>query len=233
VTPYESWQYYDPNIVVKEQNMNYAANKTKKVAWFVSNCGAKNGRLQYAQELAKYISVDIYGACGNLKCSRSNAQCFQMLDTDYKFYLAFENSNCQDYITEKFFVNGLGHNVIPIVMGARPEDYANVAPHNSYIHVDQFKGPEELAEYLHELDKDDVKYNQYFQWKGTGEFINTRFFCRVCAMLHYSKMREEEYRHYTDINGWWRGDGICSDAGWRLQKQIDQEKKEEEHLKNS
>lgn len=53
--------------------------------------------------------------------------------------------------------------MIPIVMGARPEDYANVAPYNSYIHVDQFKGPEELAEYLHELDKDDVKYNQYFQ----------------------------------------------------------------------
>ena len=30
-----------------------------------------------------------------------------MLDTHYKFYLAFENSNCQDYISEKFFVNGL------------------------------------------------------------------------------------------------------------------------------
>ena len=59
MTPYESWQYYDPNIVVKEQNMNYAANKTKKVAWFVSNCGAKNGRLQYAQELAKYIRENI------------------------------------------------------------------------------------------------------------------------------------------------------------------------------
>ena len=86
-----------------------------------------------------------------------------MLQTEYKFYLAFENSNCKDYITEKFFVNGLGNNILPIVMGARPEEYAKVAPHNSYIHVDQFKGPKELAEYLHELDTDDEKYNQYFR----------------------------------------------------------------------
>ena len=27
----------------------------------------RNGRLQYAQELAKYIGVDIYGACGSLR----------------------------------------------------------------------------------------------------------------------------------------------------------------------
>ena len=58
VTPYESWQYYDPNVVTKGQNINYAEKKTKKVAWFVSNCGAKNGRLQYAQELAKFIRKD-------------------------------------------------------------------------------------------------------------------------------------------------------------------------------
>ena len=55
VTPYESWQYYDPSVVSKPQSVNYAGNKTKKVAWFVSNCGARNGRLQYAQELSKYI----------------------------------------------------------------------------------------------------------------------------------------------------------------------------------
>ena len=87
-------------------------------------------------------------------------------------------------------------------MGARPGDYQAVSPHNSFIHVDQFTGPRELAEYLLELDKDNEKYNHYFQvgraghnqavvliyllfqWKGTGEFINTRFFCRVCALLH-------------------------------------------------
>ena len=55
VTPYESWQYYDENVVQLPQDINFAANKTKKVAWFVSNCGARNGRLQYAQELSQYI----------------------------------------------------------------------------------------------------------------------------------------------------------------------------------
>lgn len=109
VAPYERWQYYDPRITQISQTFNYAANKTKKVAWFVSNCHARNQRMQYAKELSKYIQVDIYGACGTLRCSRSQAQtCFEMLDLDYKFYLAFENSNCRDYITEKFFVNGLG-----------------------------------------------------------------------------------------------------------------------------
>lgn len=69
-----------------------------------------------------FLKVDIYGACGNFKCSRSTSDlCFELLDNDYKFYLAFENSNCKDYITEKFFVNALYRNVLPIVMGARPE----------------------------------------------------------------------------------------------------------------
>ena len=43
------------------------------------------------------------------RCPRAQGnKCFNMLNTDYKFYLAFENSNCRDYITEKFFVTGLG-----------------------------------------------------------------------------------------------------------------------------
>ena len=68
----------------------------------------RNGRLQYAQELAQYIGVDRCGACGRLKCPRtSGGTCFDMLDPKFKFYLAFENTNCQDSITEKFFVNGL------------------------------------------------------------------------------------------------------------------------------
>jgi len=213
VTPYEKWVYYDQNVKAIEQNFNYAENKTKKVAWFVSNCGARNGRLQYARELSKYISVDIYGSCGNLSCPRTE-RCFKLLDTEYKFYLAFENSNCKDYITEKFFVNGLGHNVLPIVMGASEEEYNRVAPYNSFIHVNQFKGPEQLADYLHELDKDDDKYNEYFKWKGTGEFINTRFFCRVCALLHDYQTRPVQQSYIKNINSWWRGTGVCETRPW-------------------
>ena len=107
VAPYERW--VGDGRPRATPTRNYAANKTRQVAWFVSNCGARNGRLQYARELQKHISVDIFGACGTKRCPRSNQdKCFEMLDNDYKFYLAFENSNCKDYITEKFFVNGLG-----------------------------------------------------------------------------------------------------------------------------
>lgn len=224
VAPYEKWVYYDGGVRQRPQEVSYAANKTKQVAWFVSNCGARNNRLQYAKELAKYIGVDIFGACGTKRCPRSNsARCFEMLNKDYKFYLAFENSNCRDYITEKFFVNGLSHHILPIVMGAHPEDYARQAPEKSYIHVDDFESPKDLADYLHLLDQNDDLYNEYFRWKGTGEFINTYFMCRLCSMLH----DEGHHQHYEDINHWWRGAGTCINGSWRKYDRfkVDAEKK--------
>ena len=73
-------------------------------------------------------------------------------------------------------------------MGARKEDYEKRSPHKSFIHVDDFAGPADLAEYLKKVDKDDDLYNSYFKWKGTGEMINTKFFCRMCALLHDPKV---------------------------------------------
>ena len=67
-------------------------------------------------------------------------------------------------LNSAFFLH-FSHDVIPIVMGARPEDYADAAPHKSYIHVDDFDSPKELADYLHQLDQDDQLYNEYFKWK--------------------------------------------------------------------
>ena len=97
-------------------------------------------------------------------------------------------------------------------MGAPPEDYERMAPANSFLHVDRFTTPKHLADYLHYLDRNDKAYNSFFEWKGTGEFINTYFFCRVCAMLHAKR----KYKTYQNFKMWWEAEGTCSRKSWRL-----------------
>jgi len=96
------------NVDTSPETVDYSKGKVKQVAWFVNNCRATNNRLEYAHELAKYIEVDIYGYCGTLTCNKSISEiCHRLLDKYYRFYLAFENSNCKDYITEKLFHTAL------------------------------------------------------------------------------------------------------------------------------
>ncbi|KAF5288958.1 hypothetical protein FQA39_LY03837 [Lamprigera yunnana] len=210
VAPYAKWVYYDDQVKEKLQKENYAANKSMKVAWFVSNCNTKNNRLKYAQELSKYVPVDIYGSCGNLFCLKSDPKCFELLKT-YKFYLSFENSNCRDYITEKLYQNALRQDIVPIVMGAPKENYVKSVPRDSFIHVDDYESPKELANYLYTLHKNDNLYNKFFKWKGTGEFINTYFWCRLCTLLH----SPFPTKFYKDVNEWWGRPGICTYKEWK------------------
>lgn len=95
-------------------------------------------------------------------------------------------------------------------MGAHPDDYAKVAPYNSYIHVDDYSSPEELSDYLHQLDRNDSLYNSYFQWKGTGEFVDDRYYCRLCAMLHSDKQTQI----YDNFMDWWNRPGTCVWKSW-------------------
>lgn len=84
-----------------------------------------------------------------------------MLDNTYKFYLAFENSFCQDYVTEKLF-DILQRRIIPIVMGSA--NYSAIAPPHSYIDAVKYS-PRELAAYLKLLASNEQLYNEYFWWK--------------------------------------------------------------------
>ena len=68
-------------------------NKTKSIAWFVSDCRTPSNRENYVKILKKYIDVDIYGRCGHFQClPRNKPKCGQMIAEKYKFYLSFENS---------------------------------------------------------------------------------------------------------------------------------------------
>ena len=208
VAPYGAWRRHEAGLgEAGRTSLNIAEKKSGLVVMMVSNCNSNNNRLEYAHQLATHIQVDIYGRCGTKQCQKNSQECRDMLSRDYKFYLSFENSNCADYITEKFWQNALHNDILPIVMGPSIQDYEAVAPPKSFIHVDSFESPAHLAQYLHILDQDDDLYNEYFAWKQMGDFIETKFFCRVCSMLHYSRHFLQEVR---DVNTWWGGPGVCS-----------------------
>lgn len=96
-------------------------NKSTAVTWFVSNCHAKAKREEFALELRDALKefgqqLDIYGRCGNLECPRYSDQCYALIESEYYFYLAFENSFSDDYVTEKL-LNALEHFAVPVVYG--------------------------------------------------------------------------------------------------------------------
>jgi len=138
-------------------------SKKKLVAWFVTRCYTAFRREEYVRQLSQFIPVDIYGPCGNLTCNQQNKSlCLEMLRADYKFYLAFENSLCPDYVTEKLFQT-LMYDTVPVVLGG--VDYDRFAPPHSFIDVRQFESAKQLADYLLLLDRSDHLYARYFDWK--------------------------------------------------------------------
>ena len=80
----------------------------------VSYCRTHSQREDYVEELRNHIHVDVYGACGDLSCSSND--CMAQVERSHKFYLAFENSVCKDYVTEKFW-NALNSTMVPVVLG--------------------------------------------------------------------------------------------------------------------
>ncbi|XP_053304856.1 4-galactosyl-N-acetylglucosaminide 3-alpha-L-fucosyltransferase FUT6-like [Spea bombifrons] len=157
--------------------------KSMLVAWVVSNWNPQSQRVHFYEELKKYIQIDIYGrqhkplASGNMQENLSQ----------YKFYLAFENSQHRDYITEKLWRNALVSGTVPIVLGSSRENYEKFIPRDSFIHVDDFPSAKQLADYLLELDKDTQKYEQYFKWRSTwrpnGDEGWATHYCKACRAL--------------------------------------------------
>lgn len=181
------------------KHVDFTVNKTRKVqvAWIVSVCETQSHREVYVKELKKYIAVDIYGQCGKLRCGSNNLSTWSSDNCDenlfhdknsYKFYLAFENSLCEDYISEKLW-KVMKLNVVPIVMGA--VDYSTILPRDTYIDVRNYPSPRKLAQHLQRLAKNKKAYNGYLRRKdaltcfGSVPYMPKQ--CFLCKRLHEIK----------------------------------------------
>ena len=121
------------------------------------------------------VNADFYGDTKRDPCKHSNdsLNCWIQLVNQYKYLLAFENSLCDDYITEKFWqfyhANILFKaNIIPVVRGARRSQYEKAVQNTqSFIHADDFKSAKDLAEYLLHVGSDFNEYKNIFIGKSS------------------------------------------------------------------
>ena len=106
--------------------------------------------------MSKYIDIDIYGKCGKHICD-DNKDCKKQLSDSYKLCLAFENSLCKEYTTEKlFFLFQEDFNIISVVRGA--PDTFDIVPSNTYISTSDFNTPKSLALYLSKVASNETLY---------------------------------------------------------------------------
>jgi len=172
--------------------------KPKLVAWVVSNCYTHSNRESYVLELENYIPVDKYGSCGNLNCVGDTiADCYSYLSRTYKFYLAFENSVCVDYVTEKFY-DCLNYDMVPVVYGGA--NYSAISPPGSFIDTQDFQSPKALATYLTYLDKNPEEYAKYLSWKESYRILPSDGWCSLCTKLKY----DTGIKSYSNIWEWWK-----------------------------
>ena len=182
---------------------NYARGKTGLVFWAVGHCDTSSAREKYAAELKRHIQIDIIGSCVHNKCDKRNRTCMSGLFRSHKFYLAFENSLCSDYITEKTW-SRLTYPIIPIVLGGA--DYKAFLPPHSYIDVKDYSSPKKLAAHLYKLHKNDTLYNEYFAWKRDytcyAGIPNLSSICSICRFINENK---DKTNIIPDINEFWSG----------------------------
>nr|CAB3247572.1 alpha-(1,3)-fucosyltransferase 7-like [Phallusia mammillata] len=188
-------------------------NASSLGAWMVSNCHPTERR-QLIGALREHVTIDEYGVCSGRELCHE-AICQRQVLSRYKFYFALENSRCQDYITEKFWVNALGSRAVPVVMGTTRANYEAVAPPHSFIHVDDFATVEDLAAFLKHLDQNDEEYLKYFDWWETwkqGKFPKPRedgdsalpWMCPLCEKLHKTDSTPKSEKN---LDTWWFGNG--------------------------
>ncbi|KAH0872332.1 hypothetical protein HID58_069694 [Brassica napus] len=117
----------------------------------------------------------------------------------YKFSLAFENTNEEDYVTEKFF-QSLVAGSVPVVVGApNIEDFAPAS--GSILQIKSMEDVEPVAKRMKYLADNPAAYNHTLRWKYEGpsdsfkalvDMAAVHSSCRLCIFLATRIQEQEE-----------------------------------------
>jgi hypothetical protein len=190
------------------------------VVFLSTNCRPSNARLVLVMELMRYMPVDSYGTClhnrdfllvdGRAvrppKYMGIPSQLQRFLGY-YRFVLAFENSDCLYYRTEKFF-NALLAGSVPIVMGKIEDEF--LPERHAVISVGNFSSIRSLSQYLIWLDRNPEAYRQLLIWRMLPRHqLNPSYLdlgrkhCQTCYELNQLYWMPE-FRTLDHVSAWWR-----------------------------
>ncbi|XP_048200049.1 alpha-(1,3)-fucosyltransferase 4 [Perognathus longimembris pacificus] len=177
------------------------ARKRGLAAWVVSHWDERQARVRLYRQLSPLLPIDVFGRGGP---GRPVPGCGLLhLVARYKFYLAFENSQHRDYITEKLWRNALLAGAVPVVLGPDRANYERFVPRGAFIHVDDFPSAAALANYLLFLDRNLAVYRRYFHWRRRFAVHLTSFWdepwCRACQAVQTAGDRTKVIRN---LAGW-------------------------------
>ncbi|XP_059162579.1 glycoprotein 3-alpha-L-fucosyltransferase A-like [Physella acuta] len=204
-TPYSRLAFKPQPLNERPNYREIARNKTRSVMWLSGHCLVESKRYEYIKEMKKYIDVDVRGACG--KYCDEEPPCMESLTPTYKFYLSFENSLCQDYVTEKFFkLFRKGTHVVPVVRGK--VDYEKYFPENTFINAANFRTAKDLALFLLKLGSDIESYSKYLEhidlYRETDDYFKSAG-CTLCKALNTKKIEPKVY----NVREWFVGGSQC------------------------
>ncbi|KAM3211005.1 hypothetical protein ACQJBY_064695 [Aegilops geniculata] len=118
----------------------------------------------------------------------------------YKFSLAFENSNEEDYVTEKFF-QSLVTGAIPVVVGA-PNIQEFSPGEGAILHIKELDDVISVAKTMKHIASNPDAFNQSLRWKYDGpsdsfkaliDMAAVHSSCRLCIHIA-TKIHEKEER---------------------------------------
>ena len=177
------------------------------IAMFVSDCNLwfSKWRYDYLKELMQYIEIDSYGKCLHNTAMNSTRQGTKAVNhyylkiellksKRYKFLICFENTPVSEYITEKIW-HAYMSQTIPIYYGA-PEIYRQVPGVKTFIDAAKFAGPQQLAEYIQEVDTNELLYQSFFNFNLVHFKAFERRYCseiplacRMCRKAYEIKQK--------------------------------------------